>query len=132
MQGGEKKLNILRQSKGLLFPVLWHEPFGIAIIESMYYGCPVFATPWGSLPEIVPGDMGYLSDSYSELAEHMQDLSVYDPHKIHDYICDNFSAKQMTDGYLACYEKVLNGYTLNKSQPKVSRLDPGVFFTMKD
>ena len=36
-----EKGEILNSSKGLVFPVLWHEPFGLAIIESLYYGCPV-------------------------------------------------------------------------------------------
>ncbi|MGV3510284.1 MAG: hypothetical protein ACO1N7_13415, partial [Sphingobacteriaceae bacterium] len=38
MIGGEEKNEVLRQSKGLIFPVLWHEPFGIAITESLYFG----------------------------------------------------------------------------------------------
>ena len=132
MEGGEKKLDILRRSKGLIFPVLWHEPFGIAIIESMYYGCPVFATPWGSLPEIVPSGMGLLSDSYSELAERMKDLSGYDRRRIHEYTCDTFSAKRMADGYLAFYEKVLNGKPLNESKPRVTFREPPEYFQMRD
>ena len=39
----------------------WHEPFGIALIEALYFGCPVFGTPYGSLPEIVEeGVQGFL------------------------------------------------------------------------
>ena len=48
MVGGEQKLSLLNQSKALLFPVLWHEPFGIAITESLYMGAAVFGTPYGS------------------------------------------------------------------------------------
>lgn len=33
---------IIQQSKGLIFPVTWHEPFGLAITESLYFGAPVF------------------------------------------------------------------------------------------
>ncbi|MBN1953106.1 MAG: glycosyltransferase [Bacteroidales bacterium] len=131
MQGGEKKLRVLRESKGLIFPVLWHEPFGIAIIESMYYGCPVFASPWGSLPEIVKPGFGFLSDSYSELADSMKDLSVYQQKQIHEYTCDNFSAKQMTDAYLKCYEKVLGGENLNPVSPKCTCKEPADFFSMR-
>ncbi|MCK5581949.1 MAG: glycosyltransferase family 4 protein, partial [Candidatus Omnitrophica bacterium] len=39
--GGEKKNKELRESKALLLPVLWDEPFGIVIIESLYFGSPV-------------------------------------------------------------------------------------------
>ncbi|MCB6745861.1 glycosyltransferase, partial [Anaerostipes hadrus] len=38
------KAAILGRAAGLLFPVRWHEPFGIAVIEAMYFGLPVFAT----------------------------------------------------------------------------------------
>jgi glycosyltransferase involved in cell wall biosynthesis len=132
MQGGEKKLKVLRESKGLIFPVLWHEPFGIAIIESMYYGCPVFATPWGSLPEIVKPEMGHLSDSYSELAAHMKDLSIYKPKDIHEYTCDTFNARRMTDRYMYYYEQVLNGKPLNTKVPKCTFKEPTGFFRMKE
>ena len=42
-----EKIPILNNSKGLLFPVLWNEPFGIAMLESLLLGCPVFGTPVG-------------------------------------------------------------------------------------
>ena len=69
MLGGEKKCNLINGSKGLVFPVKWHEPFGLAIIESLYYGCPVFGTPYGSLPELIASDFGYLSNKKKELVE---------------------------------------------------------------
>jgi glycosyltransferase involved in cell wall biosynthesis len=130
MQGGEKKFRILQNSKALLFPVLWHEPFGIAVIESMYYGCPVFGTPWGSLPEIVTPEAGFLSNSYSEHIARLKDVDTFDRKKIHEIVCERFSAKTMADGYLACYEKVLNGQTLNQSTPRVNHVDPPGFFMM--
>lgn len=54
MVGGALKMQLLAASRGLIFPVRWHEPFGLAIIESMYFGCPVFATPYGAIPELIP------------------------------------------------------------------------------
>ncbi len=41
------KKRLIERSKGLLFPVRWHEPFGLAVPESLWYGAPVFATPYG-------------------------------------------------------------------------------------
>ena len=67
MIGGVKKNEILDKSKGLIFPVRWHEPFGLAITESLYFGCPVFGTPYGSLPEIVNNEVGFLSNESTEL-----------------------------------------------------------------
>jgi hypothetical protein len=132
MQGGDRKFEIIRNSKALLFPVLWHEPFGIAMIESMYYGCPVFGTPWGSLPEIISPEAGFLSDSYSSHIEKLNEVDQFNKQKIHELVCDRFSAKTMTDGYLTYYEKVMNGESLNAAKPKVSHIDLPEFFSMKN
>jgi hypothetical protein len=69
MVGGQVKLDLLQGSRGLIFPVLWHEPFGLAVIESLYFGCPVYATPYGALPELVPPACGVLSAGRGELAD---------------------------------------------------------------
>jgi len=117
MLGGEKKNNVLRKSKGLLFPVLWHEPFGISIIESLYFGCPVFGTPYGSLPELVPEEVGFLSNKKSELIAELKNIENYDRQKCHDYIMENFTVKQMTDNYLKYYEKIMDGASINLTKP---------------
>lgn len=117
MIGGERKNKILNDSSGLIFPVIWHEPFGIAITESMYFGCPVFATPYGSLPEIVDKDSGYLSAYSSDLADKIKDAQSYNPQKIHERVMDTFSIKQMSASFITLYEKLLNGESLNKSKP---------------
>ncbi len=118
MIGGDLKNKVLGESKALLFPVLWHEPFGIAIIEAMYFGSPVFATTYGSLPELVSSQQGLLSNSRSELIRAVKNIGQYNPRLIHQYVCDNFNSKKMTQDYLKKYEIVLNGGTLNKTPPQ--------------
>ncbi|MDX1629385.1 MAG: glycosyltransferase [Fulvivirga sp.] len=117
MIGGEAKNKIINDSKGLLFPVIWHEPFGIAITESMYFGCPVFATPYGSLPELVNEESGFLSNKSDELIDVLSQPLDYDAQKIHERVMDCFSVKQMVEEFLKLYEKVINGDSLNKSKP---------------
>lgn len=113
-----KKSQYLQQSKGLIFPVLWHEPFGLAIIESLYFGCPVFATPYGSLPELIPKEVGFLSNQLTELANALL-VGEFKNEICHQYAQDNFSANNMCYNYLLMYDKVLNGTELNNNNPSL-------------
>jgi glycosyltransferase involved in cell wall biosynthesis len=119
MVGGEKKNRLINGSKALLFPVRWNEPFGLAIVESLYLGCPVFGTPYGSLPELVSSKFGVLSHRKSELVEALRHVDVYDRRKCHEYVADTFAAVHMARNYLPLYEKVLNGEALNPKPPKL-------------
>jgi len=123
MVGGTYKNQLINGSKALLFPVRWNEPFGIALTESLYFGCPVFGTPYGSLPEIVTSEFGFLSSSKSELIRALENVESFDRKKCHEYVCDNFSARKMTQDYLPFYEKVLNGESLNPRPPRLIDTD---------
>lgn len=120
MIGGKAKDRILNHSKGLIFPVLWNEPFGIAMIESLYFGCPVFGTQIGSLPEVVSPEVGYLSNSKSDLIKAMSELS-FSPQICHEYILENFTSDKMMKAYLSLYDRVLNGEPLNERAPTAIR-----------
>lgn len=117
MVDNQQKARYLAESKGLIFPVLWHEPFGLAIIESLYFGCPIFATPYGSLNEMVNKDVGFLSASADELAMALLNADDYNKNLCHDYALENFSSEVMTNAYIKYYEKVWNGEQLNEKEP---------------
>jgi len=115
--GGAEKNAVLQASKALLFPVLWHEPFGLAIMESLYFGCPVFGTRYGSLPELVPADVGFLSNNLPELVDAVRGLDRYRRQRCHEYVMDQFTSRHMAQKYLTLYEKVLKGIPLNPRPP---------------
>ena len=119
MVGGVRKNRLINGSKALLFPVLWNEPMGLAVVESLYFGCPVFGTPYGALPEIVTPEFGFLSTSKSELVKALEHVDTYDRKKCHEYVSDNFSSLQMALNFLPLYEKVLNGESLNSRPPRL-------------
>lgn len=119
MVGGEKKFALLNRSKGLVFPVKWHEPFGLAMTESLYYGCPVFGTPYGSLPELIKEDVGFLSKKSDELTEAILNVDSYSRKRCHEYVVEEFNAKKMALGYLKKYETVISGIKLNDASPKL-------------
>lgn len=116
MVGGQEKLNLLNTSKGLIFPVRWHEPFGLAIIESMYFGCPVFSTPYGAIPELVPFECGVLSNNADLLIDAIN-TQKFDPLYCQQHVVDNFNAKKMAQGYLEKYAQVIQGKVLNQHLP---------------
>lgn len=116
MVGGAQKLALINGSRGLILPVRWHEPFGLAVIESLYFGCPVFATPYGALPELVPPHVGVLSASRSALAAAVGDRR-FDLQACHRHAVEHFSAAAMARGYLEKYQRILDGETLNATPP---------------
>lgn len=118
-----KKLHIER-SKGLLFPVKWHEPFGLAIPESLYFGAPVFGTPYGSLPELITPEVGFLTNRADLMEKYLRDSPVYPARLCHDYALELFNSKRMADSYLSLYEKVLCGEPLNASVPNAADTIP--------
>lgn len=118
MIGGKEKEQLLNTSKGLIFPVLWHEPFGLAITESLYFGAPVFATPYGSLKELIHQDVGFLSTDKKELIDALKNNS-FKPKVCHEYARDMFNSKVMALEYLNKYEQVLNGHPLNAVAPQL-------------
>jgi glycosyltransferase involved in cell wall biosynthesis len=115
--GGEEKLAVLRASKALLFPVRWHEPFGIAVIEALYFGAPVVASPYGSLKELVGERFGCATTSLSHMIETVKRIDAFDRKKCHDYVCDRFNSRTMAADYIKLYEKVMNGKPLNAHEP---------------
>ena len=124
MVGGDEKNHLLNNSMGLLFPVLWHEPFGIALIESLYMGCPVFGTPYGSLPELITPEMGFLSNKKSELITQISDIERFDNRRCSEYVADNFTIRHTAEAYLRYYEVVLNSKTINSVPPTELKMQP--------
>ena len=116
MVGGEQKFNLLNGSRGLILPVRWHEPFGLAIIESLYFGCPVFSTPYGALPELIGPEYGALASTAQELADAIRSR-VFDARACHAYAKQRFHARAMAETYVRVYERILDGEQLHQQAP---------------
>lgn len=112
--GGEAKLGVMSKCDALLFAVRWHEPFGIAIIEAMALGLPVFGSNYGSLPELIGEDRGRTYNSHQEMIDGLRNLSwQFDSQAIRNSVLDQFNHHQQAQKYIEAYTKILEGENLN-------------------
>lgn len=131
MVGGVEKNALINKSKGLVFPVRWEEPFGLAIIESLYFGCPIFGTPYGSLTELVTKEVGFLSNDSKELANAIENSNRFSREECHEYAKSKFNARVMALSYLEKYNLVLEGKKLNKTEP-ILKVQPEKLLSWKN
>ncbi len=121
MVGGDEKTSAVAKTSALLFPVKWHEPFGIAVIEALVSGTPAFVSPFGSLPELVPPHVGKVCASESEFLDALENLPSYSARACRDWVLENFDYRKMTKGYEVQYERLLAGEFLNEAEPKATQ-----------
>jgi glycosyltransferase involved in cell wall biosynthesis len=106
--GGQRKLDLIANSKGLLFPIQWDEPFGLAVIEALACGTPVVAMNRGAMPEIIEhGVNGFLANSPDEFREYMKQVDQIDPAACRRSVEENFSARVMAEKYIERYREVI-------------------------
>ncbi len=104
------KKDLLSHARGLLFPILWEEPFGLVMVEAMMSGCPVFASRLGSVPEIVGPDAGCILDPPGDYEPWVQVLKKkFDPLKCRTYAVDRFHYMQMARQYDVLYRRLMAG-----------------------
>lgn len=119
MVGGKHKLDLIRKCDALLFAVRWHEPFGLAIIEAMTQGLPVFGSSFGSLPDLIVKGTGRTFYSHEEIIEYFKNTDdTFDRDFIREYALKNFSMERFTPEYIECYKRVISGENLNEEEPE--------------
>ncbi len=114
---GASKMKFVSESKALLFPIDWEEPFGMAVIEALACGTPVIAMNRGAMPEIIThGVNGFLANNEAEFEEYMDRIDEIDPVACRKSVEKKFSAKTMAAEYVKRYQQAikLNGKNVDK------------------
>ena len=113
-----QKSEFLGNAAGLLFPIAWREPFGLAMIEAMACGTPVVAMRNGSVPEVVDdGVTGFIVASEPEAASAARRLHLLDRARIRQVFEERFTAERMAEDYLALYRRLVAGAELACGDP---------------
>lgn len=108
LKTGEEKSAFLGNAVATLFPIRWHEPFGLVMAESMACGTPVVGFNKGSVPEVVVhGKTGYVVETEDDMVEAVGKIDAIDRQTCRNHVEKHFSVDAMVDGYVEVYEKVI-------------------------
>lgn len=100
-----------QKAKAVLVPIMWEEPFGLVMIESMACGTPVIAFRRGSVPEIVEeGRNGFVVDSVEKMTEAIKKIDTISRKECRKTVEERFTIEKMVDGYEAAFEKIINSF----------------------
>ena len=122
-----RKQTFLANAKGLLFPIDWPEPFGLAMIEAMACGTPVLAFRSGSVPEVVDeGVTGIIVESEDEAIARMAELLAIDRSGVRRRFEKRFTASRMASEYVSHYQRLLGSpsrepVALGRHMPELDR-----------
>ncbi|GAA3824522.1 glycosyltransferase family 4 protein [Sphaerisporangium flaviroseum] len=106
---GRERDHLYASARAALFPILWDEPGGTAVVEALALGVPPIGLRRGVLPEIIDhGRTGFLADTEEELAELIMRVDEIDPEECRKEARTRFSPAVMADRYLEFYERTLN------------------------
>ncbi len=96
----------MARARGLLFPICWDEPFGLAPVEAMATGTPVIAFRNGAVEEIiVHGETGFLvaAGDCEQAATYVADLPTLSRALCRKHVETHFSLERMLDAYEQLY-----------------------------
>ncbi|WP_274361878.1 glycosyltransferase family 4 protein [Paenibacillus thermotolerans] len=104
---GERKQDLLKHAKWVLFPTACEEQFGLVIVEAMACGTPVAAYRRGAIPEVLEGYPEFLCKTPEEMARIVTQEPAVSPAKLRRYVEDRYTKEKMAEGYLEIYKKVI-------------------------
>jgi glycosyltransferase involved in cell wall biosynthesis len=107
-----QKSEFLGNAAALLFPIVWREPFGLAMIEAMACGTPVIALRNGSVPEVIDdGVTGLIVDDEEAAATAARQIHMLDRTVIRAVFERRFTARRMAQDYIRVYQELISAQT---------------------
>jgi len=107
----KKVIDLYGNAHAVLYPISWHEPFGLVMIEAMACGTPVVTYDIGSAAEIVEdGITGYVVQpdaGIDALIHATKRIGDIDRTACRKRVEKLFVKERMVEGYEKAYEKIL-------------------------
>jgi len=108
--GEADKNDFIGNSRALLFPIDWPEPFGLVAIEALACGTPVISYPCGSMPEVLrPGIDSFIVHDQSEAIAAAREIDRIDRANCRASFEQRFTAAGMARAYLEVYSRLIAG-----------------------
>lgn len=107
----ERKREMYRRAKALLYTVQFQEPFGLSQVEALASWTPVIGTAFGSVPEVIEHEVtGFVVDNKVEyLARVVSRINEISPATCRAEAVSRFSRMVMAQNYLKLYWEILEG-----------------------
>jgi len=106
--GPRDRARVLGSAAALLHPIVFAEPFGLSVVESMACGTPVVAYRKGSMLEVVDeGVTGRLVDTVDEAVAAVGGIGGIDRGGCRARTRERFGADRMVDDYLRIYREIV-------------------------
>jgi glycosyltransferase involved in cell wall biosynthesis len=102
---GARKAELFAGAKGLLFPTMQDEPFGLVIAEALISGTPVICSNRGACPELVTEDVGFVCADLDDYARAIERIAEISPHTCREKAMREFHYLRMARDYVKEYEK---------------------------
>src|SRR2546426_10707306 len=91
-----RSARLISRAAAGIFPLLWSEPFGLAMVECMVAGTPILALRSGSTPELIEdGVTGFLAEDVDGLVETAKRIDEIDRVRCAEVARERFSPRHM-------------------------------------
>ncbi len=116
-----QKNEYLGQSRALLFPIQWNEPFGIVMIEAMACGTPVIGFGKGSVPEVIEeGITGFITQTQEEMVQKVKQLSTISRSECRKRAKSRFDVQRIAGQYLDSFKEQKKIVIVTSGQPSAN------------